>query len=338
MTKVNGEILIERPVDEVFDFVADERNEPLYNPRMLSVEAASDQPAGPGSRFDAVLRSGRRSMPLRIEFTEFSRPKRIESVAHSPMMTTTGGLHFEPVAGGTRMSWSWEVRPRGTLRLMPALVRVIGRREERRIWTQLKHLLEAEPAPGRARGGAAPEQPIAPAAQRRSVLVAYASGNGSTQEVAMRIGARLRTAALRVVVAAVSDVDGVEGYDAVILASPVYGQRWLPAATEFAHEHAAALAGRQVWLFSLGAFGDTHRLVGRMMLREPRDIDELKRLLAPLQYRVFAGSIHRHQWPWASRQFFHLLGGRLGDNRDWAGIDAWVDGIARTLASVRSRG
>jgi hypothetical protein len=34
MVQVEGEIDIHRPVQEVFDFVADERNEPRYNARM----------------------------------------------------------------------------------------------------------------------------------------------------------------------------------------------------------------------------------------------------------------------------------------------------------------
>ena len=32
MVRIEGEIVIKRPVEEVFDFVADERNEPRYNP------------------------------------------------------------------------------------------------------------------------------------------------------------------------------------------------------------------------------------------------------------------------------------------------------------------
>ena len=51
MAPVEGEIIINRPVQEVFDFVADERNEPRYNPRMLSVEQISDGPIGAGTRF-----------------------------------------------------------------------------------------------------------------------------------------------------------------------------------------------------------------------------------------------------------------------------------------------
>ena len=36
MAQIQGEVFIRRPVEEVFDFVADERNEPTYNRNMLS--------------------------------------------------------------------------------------------------------------------------------------------------------------------------------------------------------------------------------------------------------------------------------------------------------------
>jgi hypothetical protein len=41
MARVEGEIIIHRPTEVVFDFVADERNERLYNPRMLTAVQAS---------------------------------------------------------------------------------------------------------------------------------------------------------------------------------------------------------------------------------------------------------------------------------------------------------
>jgi hypothetical protein len=50
MARIEGAIMINRPVEEVFDFVADERNEPL-------------QP-GHGSCRDAFARAGRPWQPL----------------------------------------------------------------------------------------------------------------------------------------------------------------------------------------------------------------------------------------------------------------------------------
>jgi menaquinone-dependent protoporphyrinogen oxidase len=68
-----------------------------------------------------------------------------------------------------------------------------------------------------------------------------------------------------------------------------------------------------------------------MMKKEPRGIAALEETIRPRDYRVFAGVIDRHQWPFLSRLFFYTFGGRFGDNRDWADIDAWAEGIAGTL-------
>ena len=56
MARVQGETIINRPVEEVLDFVADERNEPRYNPRMLDAEQVSEGPIGVGTRFGPSLR------------------------------------------------------------------------------------------------------------------------------------------------------------------------------------------------------------------------------------------------------------------------------------------
>jgi hypothetical protein len=52
---------------------------------------------------------------------------------------------------GTRLWWSWDVRPIGSARLFGPLLRLLGNRQERRIWTGLKRRLESvprsEPAP-----------------------------------------------------------------------------------------------------------------------------------------------------------------------------------------------
>jgi len=48
-----GEILIDLPAEEVFDFVADSRNEPSFNPAMAGVELLTPLPIGRGTRFRA---------------------------------------------------------------------------------------------------------------------------------------------------------------------------------------------------------------------------------------------------------------------------------------------
>jgi hypothetical protein len=81
---------------------------------------------------------------MTVEFRRFERPWLLASRTTSSMMETEGALTFESVAAGTRMRWSWEVRPRGAIRLMTPLVGLLGRRQERAIWSELKRVLEAQ--------------------------------------------------------------------------------------------------------------------------------------------------------------------------------------------------
>jgi Polyketide cyclase / dehydrase and lipid transport len=127
-------------VEEVFDFVADSRNEPQYNPAMAGVELLTPLPIGQGTRFRA--RMGSAGTPMLVELTEFDRPHRLGSRTTSSMMQTSGVLTFAADGGGTVMSWDWQVRPKGWVRMLGPLFRPLGGRMERRIWTSLKRYLE----------------------------------------------------------------------------------------------------------------------------------------------------------------------------------------------------
>jgi hypothetical protein len=60
----------------VFDFVADERNEPRYNPQMTLAEMVTQGPIGVGGTFHSVM-TGARAADMTIEFTEFDRLRRL---------------------------------------------------------------------------------------------------------------------------------------------------------------------------------------------------------------------------------------------------------------------
>ena len=74
---------------------------------------------------------------MSVEFTAYDRPRRLVSVSKLSNMEIEGTLTFDPVPEGTRMRWSWDLAPRGILRLATPVIRLIGRREERTIWTSL---------------------------------------------------------------------------------------------------------------------------------------------------------------------------------------------------------
>ena len=145
MVHILGDIVINRAVDEVFAFVADERNEPRFNPHMRSAEKISLGPIGVGTTFRAQVVSMGRPADMVIEFTGYDRPHRLVSATHMSAMDVHGSLTFDPMPGGTRMRWSWEIQLRGAFRLMGPLAMIIGRRQERAIWAGLKRVLEEQP-------------------------------------------------------------------------------------------------------------------------------------------------------------------------------------------------
>ncbi len=145
MAHIEGEIEIARPVEEVFDFVADERNEPRYNPDMLRAEQTTDGPIGVGTRFAAEMRFRGGTTPMNVEYTEYDRPHRLGSTSRLSTMEIHGMLTFEPAPAGTRMRWSWDVAPRGLLRFLSPVVARIGDRQERTTWAGLKRYLEDRP-------------------------------------------------------------------------------------------------------------------------------------------------------------------------------------------------
>jgi carbon monoxide dehydrogenase subunit G len=142
MVHIEGETTINRPVDAVFDVVADERNEPSYNPNLRRVEQLTSGPIGPGTRFRAETTRMDRPVEMVIEITAFERPRRLTSTTHLSNMDIHGAVTFDPVPEGTRMHWSWDVEPRGPLRLMGPAIAWVGQRQEEAIWSGLKTYLE----------------------------------------------------------------------------------------------------------------------------------------------------------------------------------------------------
>lgn len=109
MTRIAGEVTINAPVQEVFDLVADERNEPLHNPRLTRVEMA---------------------------------PRRLRNNVRSSSMKIDGTLTFDEVGDATRLRRDWDMDLVGPVRILSPVLALVGPRWERRNWDDLKHYLE----------------------------------------------------------------------------------------------------------------------------------------------------------------------------------------------------
>jgi deazaflavin-dependent oxidoreductase (nitroreductase family) len=142
MTRITGSLTIARRADEVFATVADQRNEPRFNPKMSNVIQLTDGPIGLGTRFGATVLSRGKPLPLTIEYTRFEPPSLLGSRSTMDGAVTEGHLRCEPTPEGTHFSWDWHVNVPGAPRVAQPLIGAIGRRQERVIWEGLRRLLE----------------------------------------------------------------------------------------------------------------------------------------------------------------------------------------------------
>jgi uncharacterized protein YndB with AHSA1/START domain len=143
MARIAGEVTIKAPVAEVFDLVADERNEPRYNPRIVRAEKVTEGPVGPGARFVAEPKGAGRRGEMTMTILEYDRPHRLHNVVDSSYMRVDGTLTFEEREGGTRLHWDWDMSLLGPMRVLSPVLALVGPRWERRNWVDLRDYVES---------------------------------------------------------------------------------------------------------------------------------------------------------------------------------------------------
>jgi menaquinone-dependent protoporphyrinogen oxidase len=162
------------------------------------------------------------------------------------------------------------------------------------------------------------------------VLVAYASKNGSTAEIAEAIAQTLRQAGARVDCVEAGEVTSLEPYDAVVLGSAVYIKRWRGTAKRFLHKYAKQLAQRPFWVFSSGPAGEPKNDPNPTWL-EPPKIAERVELLGAREHVVFGGRMPLNPRSPTARAMVKNCPPAYRDRRNWDEINAWAARIASQL-------
>ena len=167
-----------------------------------------------------------------------------------------------------------------------------------------------------------------------SILIAYATRYGSTQEVAERIAATLRQAGLQVEVQAARQVRALEGYRAVVLGAPLYIGSWLKDARRFLTKHQAALAQVPVAIFTLGP---TRAEEDVAPIRAQMDEQVAKYpWLKPVAVELFGGKYDPALLKFpikllATAPASPLYQAPASDIRDWDAIQAWASDLPDRL-------
>ena len=144
MTRIEKSIVIDRPVEEVFEFTHDARNDPVWQPTISETRQDPEGPMRVGTKVTETRHFLGRRIETTFEVTEYE-PNRGSSIrSTSGPIPVTGSYALEPLDGRTRFTMTLETEAHGFFKLAEPVFARMARREVESNLGHLKDVLEAK--------------------------------------------------------------------------------------------------------------------------------------------------------------------------------------------------
>lgn len=143
--KIESTTVISRPIDEVFTYVLDLQNAKDFDPDVESVRKIQEGPIRVGTEFEFYERVppfGRYGY-ARVSYTVIEPNRWIGFQASIGNLSPVGGLEFEKIERGTRVTFRGEANPSGFLKLLSPIVARKGKETWDKRLASLKAWLES---------------------------------------------------------------------------------------------------------------------------------------------------------------------------------------------------
>jgi uncharacterized protein YndB with AHSA1/START domain len=96
----SGSTVIDRPIEDVFAFLAAGTNDPKFSPRVQEIRMTTDGPVGVGTIFESTVKDAGMKTGRTFELTAFEPPTKIRWTERSKNLITVpdGGYDLEKVS------------------------------------------------------------------------------------------------------------------------------------------------------------------------------------------------------------------------------------------------
>jgi hypothetical protein len=136
-------VVIQRPLEEVFAFLADLENWSVWRPDLRESEQTSRGPLDVGTTFRQALDVGGQRMELFCEVTEYEKNRQLSLDYARDGLWFGLTFYFEPAEGGTRITGKGAGRMSGLSSLFEPLVDREVNQQIKTSLDDLKSLLES---------------------------------------------------------------------------------------------------------------------------------------------------------------------------------------------------
>ena len=100
-------VVIDRPIEEFFAFLADGQNDPKFSPRVIEIAKTTDGPPGVGTVYASTVKDAGVKTKREFKLTEFDPPTRIRwtELSKNLVMAREGGYDLAATDGGTELTF-----------------------------------------------------------------------------------------------------------------------------------------------------------------------------------------------------------------------------------------
>jgi uncharacterized protein YndB with AHSA1/START domain len=143
--RFEGTTVIDRPIEEVFGFLADGTNDPKFSPRVQEIAKTTDGPPGVGTVYESTVKDAGMTTKRQFELTAFDAPTRIRWTERSKNVVTAseGGYDLAPEASGTRVTIHNVLEGHGFGKLIAPLALRAARKDADAFAERIKRAVEA---------------------------------------------------------------------------------------------------------------------------------------------------------------------------------------------------
>lgn len=146
MDNIEATVSIDRPIEQVFDFLVDGENDKKVSARVLEIEKKTDGPIRVGTVYASTVKDAGIKTEREFELDVVERPTRIRwhELSEAPIVVPEGGYDLVAEGTGTKVTLFNELEGQGIGKLFKGLALRSARKSAAGMVRSIKTVIEAE--------------------------------------------------------------------------------------------------------------------------------------------------------------------------------------------------
>jgi hypothetical protein len=139
-------VSIDRPIEQVFDFLADGENDKKFSARVLEIKKKTDGPIRAGTVYASTVKDAGIKTEREFELDVVERPTRLRwhELSNAPVTVPSGGYDLVAEGAATKVTLFNELEGRGFGKLIKGFALRSARKSADGMVQSIKTVIEAE--------------------------------------------------------------------------------------------------------------------------------------------------------------------------------------------------